>query len=155
MKKYLFLDIDGCCNHDDWYYENRVIKKNWKCGDCDPHVVELLNQLGDIDVEVVISSSWGDLADKMLYDCGLKLTIVGHTEHFHGDWIVRGNEIAKWLLDFGHNDYTYVIFDDDKDMLLEQKNNFVWIDGRHGITQDHIDKAKAILAGSDKWTTRE
>ena len=42
-------------------------------------------------------------------------------------------------------DYEYVIFDDDKDMLLGQAENFVWVDGRHGITQEHIDKARKIL----------
>lgn len=121
-----------------------------KCGDFDPHVIELLNQLEDLDVKVVISSSWGDMADKPLHDVGLRLPIVGHTEHFYTSWLCRGNEIAKWIdvnIFQEHIDdrFSYVIFDDDKDMLMEQKENFVWIDSRHGVTQKHIDKARKIL----------
>lgn len=150
MKRYLFLDMDGVVNHDDWYYKNRVVNHNWKCGDVDPHVIELLNQLQDLDVKVVISSSWGKDADKPLLDCGLKLPIIGHTEHFYNDWICRGNEIAKWLYDNHiqeHIDdtYNYVILDDDKDMLMSQQNEFVWIDGRHGVKEKHIKKIREIL----------
>lgn len=150
MKRYLFLDIDGVCNHDDWYYENRVINKNYKCGDFDPKVIELLNRLSDLDVKVVISSSWGTMADKPLQDVGLKLPIIGHTRHFYDDWLCRGNEIKKWLYDnhiYEHIDdrYEYVILDDDKDMLMEQEENFVWVDGRHGLKQEHIDKIRKIF----------
>ena len=150
MKRYLFLDVDGVCNHDDWYYQNRIIDKNYKCGDFDPKVIELLNQLQDLDVKVVISSSWGDMADKPLIDIGLKLPIIGHTEHFYNEWTCRGNEISKWIYDnhiYEHIDdrYKYVIFDDDKDMLMEQSDNFIWVDSRHGLTQEHINKARVIF----------
>lgn len=156
MKRFLFLDVDGVCNHDDWYYKNKVVKGNPKCGDFDPHVLELLNQLKDLDVKVVISSSWGRMADKPLQDCGLKLPIVGHTEHFYNEWAVRGNEIKKWLYDNfiqEHMDdsYEYVIFDDEKELLMEQEDNFVWIDPKHGVEQKHIDKARAILADGVAW----
>ena len=160
MKRYLFLDVDGVCNHEDWYYKNRVLDKNYKCGDFDPKVIELLNQLQDLDVKVVISSSWGDMADKPLIELGLKLPIIGHTEHFYSDWLCRGNEIQKWIYDnhiYEHIDdrYEYVIFDDDKDMLMEQADNFVWVDRRHGLKQAHIDKARSILGGGATWKTDE
>jgi hypothetical protein len=144
--------VDGVCNHDDWYYQNRVLNKNYKCGDFDPKVIELLNQLQDLEVKVVISSSWRDSADKPLMDLGLKLPIIGHTEHFYSDgWLCRGNEIEKWLYDnhiHEHIDdsYKYVIFDDDKDMLLKQVDNFVWVNSQHGLTQAHIDKAREIFS---------
>lgn len=155
MKRYLFLDVDGVCNHDDWYTQERLVKRNMKCGDFDPHVIELLNQLQDLDVKIVISSSWGTYADKPLIDLGLKLPIIGHTEHFYVSWLCRGNEIAKWI-DINvyqeHIDdrFGYVIFDDDKDMLMEQEDNFIWVDSRHGLTQEHINKARAIFGGA-KW----
>ena len=160
MKRYLFLDVDGVCNHEDWYYKNRVLDKNYKCGDFDPKVIELLNQLQDLDVKVVISSSWGDMADKPLIELGLKLPIIGHTEHFYSDWLCRGNEIQKWIYDnhiYEHIDdrYEYVIFDDDKDMLMEQADNFVWVDRRHGLKQAHIDKVRSILGGGATWKTDE
>jgi hypothetical protein len=168
-KRYIFLDIDGVCNYEDWYYQNRVVEKNYKCGDCDPKVVELLNSLEDLGAEVVISSSWGESADKMLEDVGLRLPIVGHTEHFYQDWLCRGNEIEKWIQDhcegigtkYGNGwlyndnmefyshpskvDYDYVILDDDSDMLLGQAENFIHVNGKHGLTQEHIDKAREIL----------
>ena len=156
MKRYLFLDIDGVCNHDDWYNHNRFVKKNWKCGDYDPHVIELLNQLADLDVKVVISSSWGTLADKPLLDLGLKLPIVGHTEQLspYCEWLCRGNEIAKWLdlnviQEHIDDTYEYVIFDDVQNMLMSQAENFVYVDKAHGLTQEHIDKARVILSGGN------
>lgn len=159
MRKYLFLDVDGVCNHDDWYYHQRFVEKKDKCGDFDPHVVELLNQLADIDVKVVISSSWGTMAYKPLMNLGLKLPIIGHTNPLYSEWMCRGNEIAKWLYE-NHIDehiddtYEYVIFDDIKEMLMEQESNFIWIDPRHGVTQEHIDKARKIFGGVT-WKTEK
>jgi len=151
MKRYLFLDVDGVCNHDDWYNNQRFVEHNFKCGDYDPHVIELLNQLSDLDVNVVISSSWGTMAYDPLVKLGLKLPIIGHTEQMDSDWLCRGNEIAKWLY-FNHVEehiddrYEYVIFDDIKNMLMEQERNFIWVDPKHGLTQEHINKARKILA---------
>ena len=152
MKRYLFLDVDGVCNHDDWYNHQHFVEKNWKCGDYDPHVIELLNQLSDLDVKVVISSSWGTMADKPLQDLGLKLPIVGHTEQFssYTTWMCRGNEIAKWidlnvLQEHIDDRYEYVIFDDMAELLMEQEDNYVHIDPRHGVTQKDIDKAREIF----------
>ena len=162
-KKIIFLDVDGVVNSDDWYNKTRG-----RSGDFDPESLALLNQLQEVDAEVVISSSWGETAIKPLQDVGLKLPIIGTTAHFYQDWLCRGNEIEKWLLDnFGgmaskygrnedgvpyyrsynhdHGDYEYVIFDDDCDFLLGQKDNFIRTDKKTGVTQADIDKAKKIL----------
>lgn len=40
---------------------------------------------------------------------------------------------------------TYVIFDDDNDMLMQQKEHFIHIDHMVGITQENIEEAKRIL----------
>ena len=40
---------------------------------------------------------------------------------------------------------SYVIFDDDQDMLYSQKDNFIHIDYMHGITKEHIEQAIKIL----------
>ena len=159
----MFLDIDGCVNSENWYG-----KTKGRSGDFDPEAIALLNQLQEIGAEVVISSSWGKSAIKPLQDVGLKLPIIGITEHFYQDWLCRGNEIEKWLLDnFGgmatkygrnkdgvpyyrsynhdHGDYEYVIFDDDCDFLLGQKDNFIRTSEKTGVTQADIDKAKKIL----------
>lgn len=167
-KKILFLDIDGCVNSDDFYVETKGRK-----GDFDPKAIALLNQLKDLNVEVVISSSWGDSGIKPLQDVGLELPIIGVTEHYYQDWLCRGNEIEKWLLEnFGgmatkygwdeingqpyyrkhshtDGDYEYVIFDDDCDFLLGQKDNFIQTSRKTGLTQADIDKAKKILTRND------
>ena len=163
-KKILFLDIDGVCNSNNFYE-----RTEGKGGDFDPEAIAMLNQLKDIGVEVVISSSWGEDAIKPLQDVGLELPIIGCTEHFHVDWLCRGNEIEKWLhINFGGMgtkygtdddgtpyyrkhyhpedvDYEYVIFDDDTDFLLGQKDNFIHIDEMTGVTQADIDKARSIF----------
>ena len=163
-KKILFLDIDGVVNSDNWYNKTRG-----RSGDFDPEAIALLNQLKDIGAEVVISSSWGEDGIKPLQDVGLELPIVGCTEHFYTDWLCRGNEIEKWLvMSFGgmatkygwdeatgrpyyqkynheDGDYEFVIFDDDCDFLLGQKDNFIRTSRETGVTQADIDKAIKIL----------
>jgi hypothetical protein len=163
-KKILFLDIDGVVNSDRWYNKTRG-----RSGDFDPESIALLNQLKDIGVEVVISSSWGESGIKPLQDVGLELPIVGCTEHFYTDWMCRGNEIEKWLVEsfggmatkygwdevtgrpyyqkYNHEDgdYEFVIFDDDSDFLLGQKDNFIRTSRATGVTQADIDKARAIF----------
>lgn len=163
-KKIAFLDIDSVVNSEQWYNKTRG-----KSGHFDPEAIGLLNQLKDIGTEVVISSSWGEDGIKPLQDVGLELPIIGVTEHFHVDWMCRGNEIEKWLLvnfkgmgtkygcdDSGMpyyrkrygdelTDYEYVILDDDTDFLLGQVDNFIHVDRNTGITQADVDKARKIL----------
>ena len=151
-KKILMLDVDGVVNSEDWYN-----KTNGRSGDFDPEAIALLNQLEPLGVEVVISSSWGESGEKALKEVGLTLPILGCTDHFYQDWLCRGNEIEKWFHDaFGsygtkygskryQKDYEYVIFDDDSDMLLGQKDNFIQVDRQTGLTQADIDKAIKIL----------
>ena len=151
-KKILMLDIDGAVNSEDWYN-----KTKGRSGDFDPEAIALLNQLEPLGVEVVISSSWGESGVKALKEVGLKLPILGCTDHFYQDWICRGNEIEKWFIDNFHSygtkygskyyqkDYEYVIFDDDGDMLLGQIDNFIQTNRQTGLTQADIDKAIKIL----------
>lgn len=164
-KKIVFLDIDGVLSSIPFLCKGK--------GYIDPENVQTLNKLKDIGAEVVISSSWGydeGNTEKALLDCGLELPIVGYTEHFHVDWLCRGNEIEKWLqINFGgigtkfgisrnegipyyrkhyHDediDYEYVIFDDDTDFLLGQKDNFIHINDNTGITDEDVEKAIKIL----------
>ena len=146
----IFLDIDGCVNSDN-FYEKRIK------GNFDPEVIALLNSLKYLNVEVVVSSSWGEEGVIQLKNVGLELPIIGCTEHFYADWFCRGNEIEKWLVKnmggigtkFGNKyknkEYNYVIIDDDSDMLLGQKDNFVHIDRKTGITKKDIEKIVEIL----------
>ena len=154
-RKILFLDIDGVLASTDF-----LRKSGGKF--IDKEKVALLNKLKPYGVEVVISSSWGynDDTVKELTECGLELSIIGGTEHFHSDWLCRGNEIAKWLDDSfdeydvftgkvysykDSEDYEYVIFDDDADMLMCQKDNFICVDSYTALLEEHIEKAIDIL----------
>lgn len=152
-KKILFLDIDGVLASIDYLLSLK--------GFIDKKKVALLNKLKPYDVEVVISSSWGynDDTVKALKACGLELPIIGGTEHFYSDWMCRGNEIAKWLVNtfdeynvftgkassYSGKDYEYVILDDDEDMLMCQKDNFIHVDRNTALTEENINKAIDIL----------
>jgi hypothetical protein len=152
-KKILFLDIDGVLASTDYLLSLK--------GFIDKEKVALLNMLKPYDVEVVISSSWGYNEDtvKQLTACGLELPIIGGTEHFYSDWMCRGNEIAKWLVDtfdeynvytgkassYSGKDYEYVILDDDEDMLMCQKDNFIHVNRHTALTEENIKKAIEIL----------
>ena len=152
-RKILFLDIDGVLASYDFLKTGS--------GFIDKEKVALLNKLKPYGVEVVISSSWGYNEDtvKQLTACGLELPIIGGTEHFYNDWICRGNEIAKWLFNtfdnynvftgrpynYNGNDYEYVILDDNDDMLMCQKDNFIQVDIETALTEEDINKAIDIL----------
>lgn len=163
MKDYrriCFLDIDGVVTTSKCY------------GRIDPECIKKLNRLNEIGTEIVISSSWGyddGRTEKSLQGCGLEVPIIGYTDHYYEDWLCRGNEIEKWLRDnFGgmctkysedydgepyyrkhyHDedvDYEFVILDDNTDMLLGQKDNFIQTDEEKGVSDEDIDKAIKIL----------
>ena len=158
-RKILFLDIDGVLASFDF-----LIKNGGKSGFIERNKVALLNKLKPYGVEVVISSSWGYNDDTVdaLTSCGLELPIIGGTDHFSNDWMCRGNEIAKWIVSTFNNysvftgkpyiyegytgeDYEYVILDDDVDILMCQKDNFVKISRKTGITEEDIEKIINIL----------
>jgi len=167
-KRIVFLDIDGCLASIPFLMKRK--------GYIDPEKCKLLNTLKNYNVEIVISSSWGydeGRTEKALKDCGLELPIIGYTDHFHVDWMCRGNEIEKWLIEnfkglgtkygfspdgvpyYRHRygdeqiDYEFVIIDDDTDFLLGQKNNFIHIDRETGITEKDIEKIIDILIRKD------
>lgn len=167
-KRIVFLDIDGCLASIPFLMKHK--------GYIDPEKCKLLNTLKKYNVEIVISSSWGydeGRTEKALKDCGLELPIIGYTDHFHVDWMCRGNEIEKWLIEnfkglgtkygfspdgvpyYRHRygdeqiDYEFVIIDDDTDFLLGQKNNFIHIDRETGITEKDIEKIIDILIRKD------
>lgn len=160
-KKILFLDIDGVLASEEF-----LCKTGGKCGFIDKEKVALLNKLKPYDVEVVISSSWGYNEDtvKQLTICGLELPIIGGTQHFYCDWMCRGNEIAKWLIttfdnyniytgkphEYSGKDYEYVILDDDGDILMSQKDNFVYVDSDTALTEEDINKAIDIFERKNK-----
>ena len=150
----IFLDVDGVLNSEIFF---TTASEEARKTMIDENAVKLLNQLEGSSV--VISSSWGEDAIKPLLEHGLKLPIIGCTTHLHHkfEWACRGNEIEEWLLEkykglgtkYGNeydcDKYSYVIFDDDSDMLLGQEGHFIRTNRTCGLTQEDIDKAQKIL----------
>ena len=115
--------------------------------------VKLLNMLCDSETFFVLSSSWRKWHDEKYMTDHLRK--YGWTGKFHKDWktpvinAIRGVEIQDWLNQ--HPDTkSYVIIDDDRDMLPEQKRNFVKVDCCDGILWKDFQKAAKILFGNDQ-----
>ena len=172
--KIIFLNIDWVLNSEKWYIE-RFDKnlypnlENYPLCEFDPLAIEQLNLLTDkTNAKIVISSTWRmgrtiDELKKLFEEVGIKGEIIGITPHLtfsDGHGVDRGNEIKRWIdinckrwynEIFGEDDSekfnleSYVILDDDPDMLLEQKDNFVRTSWRDGLTALHTRKAIKIL----------
>ena len=76
--------------------------------------------------------------------CKIDGDIIGTTPVGCG-MCVRGNEIRYWLKDNKYEDSNYLILDDDSDMLLWQKDNFVHINNNYGLMEEHIPLSFKIL----------
>jgi len=156
----IFLDIDGVLNvipqgHDEY---GAIFH---------PHFVDNLKRIVDeTGAKIVISSSWrhsGFLAMKEMWAFrnlpGEFLDITpSHIDMDRNlpfmERLERGSEIQEWL--DNHPEVTsYVILDDDTDMLPSQIDNFVQtsenhdhrdkIDYGYGLTEICTDKAIKIL----------
>jgi hypothetical protein len=153
----VFLDIDGVLNNSC----DSDLHCTTEEGGCDfysPTCVSRLNLLTDItSASIVVSSTWrlGETVESLqikLKIMGIKAPVIGRTEDL-GNNCVRGNEILKWIkdnidllgVDYYHEYKNYVILDDDTDMLLWQKNNFIHTDGQRGLTWDDVELAKCIF----------
>lgn len=138
--KILFLDIDGVLNNIASLAEGVHLIPE-KC-------VMLRECLKDLDVKIVISSSWRILYDlKMLREIlrrsGLNICVYDVTPKLNG---CRGLEIYTWLNN-NQNISQYCIIDDDADMLDEQLDFFVKCDVKVGLTSREIRIIKDIFNG--------
>ena len=164
--KIIFLDIDGVLNHQLFYEKMRQSEtyKEIEHPDCDldPETIELLNGLLETTgAKVVISSTWrkGTTIEELqaiLEKAGFKGEIIGKTPIGCNN-CCRGDEIYRWIKDndklLGKPYYEfkeYVIFDDDSDMLLSQRANFIHIDSHCGLTPNSMYRAHFKLTGKYK-----
>lgn len=131
--KVLFLDVDGVLNmigSGGLYALNR---KRLKL---------LQNIIEETGAQIVLTSTWRKdtyalkRLSKVLAYRGMK--IVDSTPVFwtdaDGNRYYRGHEIQDWLNRHPEVE-TYVILDDDSDMLDSQLRNFVQTDPKHGLTE--------------------
>lgn len=166
MNKYIFLDIDGVIATPETL-EDGMWGLTKRCQD-------LLGRiLNETNANIVLSSSkrLNRLDDTIkymkdegfeYYDKIIGITIrayqyLDRTKSIHLS-IPRGVEIKQWIDTHVHSnngkdynrkqlksDYNYIILDDDSDMLLEQKDNFIQCDSMLGLNEELTLKAIQIL----------
>lgn len=180
--KIIFLDIDGVLNvisqgHDEY---GAIFHQHFM-----DNLKRIIDETG---AKIVISSSWRKSGLKEMRNLWKHRNIAGEiidvtpslylqkggsicfwndklsrkpTEKINGYSIPRGCEIEYWLnLEKDNYDIeSYVILDDDVDMLLSQKNNFVQcsmndnhydcIDLGYGLTDKCTEKAINVLNKKD------
>ena len=155
--KVIFLDFDGVITTPESKYT--------LC----PKKMALLKEIVDAtDARIVISSSWrrtnlqetiSHITDKnnpFVKENPFILAgkVVGITHRMFGFIhpnkdrhckIPRGVEINAWVFEHEMDIESYVILDDDDDMLYIQRDRFVHTDGWHGLTKADVAKAIDIL----------
>jgi hypothetical protein len=155
MRRFLFLDIDGVIAITFGQFLSD------KHCEFDPIPVNNLNLLCERfpDLEIIISSSWRFSENvesmKLIFLMrGFKYPkqIIGFTPKLrlsekNSYSLPRGVEIDFWIRENTQfsDQYKYVILDDDSDMLLWQKDNFLKTDGEEGFTKDLLYRAEEIL----------
>jgi len=156
--KLLFLDIHGVLNSWSYFSRSDVEKFDGWQEAFDVEAVERLNRiLESTGAVVVVSSSWrmvfgSGYIELFLRKLGFRRTIIGatpvlaiRTTGSDGRTIDRGHEIANWLNALGSRVESYVIIDDDGDMLDEQLASFVKTSMRHGLLDEHVERAIEVL----------
>lgn len=158
MKKIIFLDFDGVITT----MASRYKLDRYKCN--------LLQQIIDrTDAKIVVSSSWREgSAEEMIAELkdapaflkpfvpswvddivGVTIRAYNYIKKGVHLGIPRGVEIKQWI-DTNiqrHEDFQYVILDDDSDMLLEHADHFIHTDGYLGLSQEDAVRAICILNG--------
>ena len=173
--KVLFLDIDGVLNSENWFaYRIYCVKNNMvnilmnfvdtddrnikhKLTMLDDRAITNLNRIiEETGCKVVLSSSWrSSIESENIFTQNL-LKLKGFKYEFYDVtprlWFNdfssrRGEEINLWLDKESekHNIESFVILDDDSDMLPEQMNNFIHVDGQVGLTDRDVLTAIKIL----------
>ena len=173
--KVLFLDIDGVLNSENWFaYRIYCVKNNMvnilmnfvdtddrnikhKLTTLDDRAIANLNRIvEETGCKVVLSSSWrSSIESENIFTQNL-LKLKGFKYEFYDAtprlWfsdfsIRRGEEIKFWLDKESekHEIESFVILDDDSDMLPEQMNNFIHVDGQVGLTDRDVLTAIEIL----------
>lgn len=150
--KYIFLDFDGVITTPDSGFRLHPEK----CA----LVQEIIDRTG---AEIIVTSSWRrshtvesfkeklSRPDKRYIPfvvswidriAGLTVEAMSVTPGIH---IPRGTEIMHYMDNYIQDQFSYVILDDDADMLLCQSDNFIHINPRTGLTMEDVDKAVEIL----------
>lgn len=147
--KIIFLDIDGVLNSRQSISYNHTLGLTFGEYDRpDPLMIANLNFIiKETDAYIVISSSWRIrglmYCKEMLYKAGLiKNSILDITPTIYNTG--RGNEIQKWLDNDLDDIESFVILDDNSDMM-HLKKFLVQTNSEYGLTLADSLKAIKIL----------
>jgi hypothetical protein len=160
MKKIIFLDIDGVLNSSDYLATRSKDESEdlYKYLDnfIDERAVLVLEEIASkSNAEIVISSTWRlyhfETLKTLLPNKGLTSKIIGKTPNKKG--CCRGCQIHQWIrdnisyleVDSASSFKSYLILDDDTDMLLQQKDNFIHITNDYGLTEKYIQICLNVL----------
>jgi hypothetical protein len=160
--KIIFLDVDGVLNSTD-YFRSDDFQAGRKAKDattfwCNHISDELIKELNKIleatGAKIVVSSSWrkSNHLDSVFKVKGI--TFIDCTKNWIDKYINtgytsrRGQEIEEWLERHPEVE-SYVILDDDSDMLESQKKFFIKVDREIGLCDSDCNKAIEILNQKD------
>lgn len=153
--KVIFLDIDGVLNYQYMHTNTHDEIIGTFGGKLSRKCITQLNELVDkTDAKIVISSTWrvDDGVEGYLVDAGVKADIIGKTPVLNDRFSLRGNEIHAWIVEnealIGepyHNYHSFVILDDDSDMLLWHRENYFQTDTYTGLTPNIVYRAERFL----------
>ena len=123
MKRFLFLDVDGVLNHNDWWYSKEAQEnpKPFPQSSFDPRCVNRVNEILDkTGAELVISSSWRTDMNlpEIFRSVGLPDKFDITPSDAFSEWKIyesRGEEIDEFLNQHTYDDY--VILDDENDFM--------------------------------------
>lgn len=159
--KVIFLDMDGVLNNRNSMAMSAIfgIHPRTHVGGIytvDPTCVKLLECLVAVSgAKIVVSSSWRGRTRETTQNVRNAFEWAGAPELWnqvidvtpqHADRF-RGREIDEWLKLHGRVT-NFVVLDDDS-FDITQKDNFVHVPGKIGLTFEHIEKAWLILGGPE------
>jgi len=144
----IFLDIDGVLVER---FRQPAPTDEWTCCSLfNGEAVLLLREVTERNrAELVISSTWRmfgmDVISARLTQAGWpNPPIIGFTPDLSGNNSnSRGNEIQVWLNE--NSVETFVIVDDDDDMLSEQMPRFVRCNREQGFTSREVEAVNQVL----------
>lgn len=147
----VFLDFDGVINSLDTFTNHRDSTGIAVSGDdrIDRGLVGRVNQLLELTgAKVVVSSTWriGRIVAELqalLERHGFTGEVIGTTPILGGNR-VRGDEIQAWLSREGENVRSFVILDDDSDMV-HLHDRLVQTTFKTGLQDHHVSMAVTVL----------
>jgi len=166
--KIIFLDFDGVLNPTHymmclgkmWRESNGQIKSQDDFGHLFfwQNVEKLSYILKETNAKIVVSSTWRMSGATTMVDMFIERGMIDCANAFYditpdhaqpqpsGLWLsdARGDEIKAWL-DAHHEVTSYVIIDDQNDMLPEQMPYFVKTNQWYGLTKSDAEMAIKIL----------